>query len=40
MGATVAMERSIEFHLLGFYTLCYNYPVGSHSGGRRVVAGP
>ncbi len=22
MGATVAMERSIEFHLLDFYTLC------------------
>ncbi len=22
MSATVAMERSIEFRLLGFYTLC------------------
>ncbi len=24
MGATVAMERSIEFRLLGFYTLWFS----------------
>ncbi len=30
MGATVAMERSIEFRLLGFYTLCFN-PLMRHA---------
>ncbi len=25
MGATVAMEHSIEFRLLGFYTLCLGF---------------
>ncbi len=29
MGATVAMERSTEFRLLGFYTLCNK---GKYSG--------
>ncbi len=34
MGATVAMKRSIEFHLLGFYTLWL------HTVSRKHVFNP